>query len=290
MLNTKTKTLLSIASTMIAGPVMAQYQTVTTQDSTIEVLARSIETTSEFKSRAGLVQQIAQARLYTEQAEGPQDVAVVNVASLSDVVFPGVSLPPTDGVQHSLVIQLLGAEHEGNRQVTFSSIEHHFDIYPNQDTLVENIDLYLTKLTVDSELIDPYVDANTSYQIVTSKANVLNVTTDVDYRFTAEYEAGERPIELLDASGNKIADIQDDTSFGALPVADLQVSVNDGGVQVSAAFSFGWCSLQCSRVSGRRCIRGSIWNWYCPCFRWLSSLSECRWNCGAIPSWYYFWQ
>jgi hypothetical protein len=215
--------------------VAANEVTVSTPDGDVVLWESDVVSTSQYKARNGLASAVAQARLYVTEADGTEHVRSVDVNSLDEVTFQPVSLPPTVGIQHSLVLQLLGEEFEDSRQTTFSSIPIYFDIEPNKTTLVEGIILYLTKLTVKSEFTNAFLTPGALYQLETTTGDLELVIMDSEETtFTLTYDAGERPQTLYDEEGSKIGDIEDNTAFGAISTEELDFDLNDGNVQAVA--------------------------------------------------------
>jgi len=236
---------LLIAMFMTAN-VFAQYVTVTAPDGTVEIYKGDLQTTSEVSAFYALYDGINQCRLYIKLADGILSQGLnelqtsVDVLPGGDIVFPSISLPPSTANKHSLIMQCLGPVQDGKRQVTFSTESVEFEISPNFTT---NLDLgmYLTRLTVKTVINSSYVTPGETYQLETVAKKVVNVTLDAgETAFTMAYDVGDQPKIMSDQqSGEKLGSIANKPSFGNVYTENLNLDVNDGRLNIGAAFMVG---------------------------------------------------
>ena len=74
--------------------------------------------------------------------------------------------------------------------------------------------------------------------------NVIPVTLDADETaFTMTYDIGDQPKMMSDERGDKLGSIAYDPSFGNVYTENLSLDVNDGRLDVSAAFMVGQAVL-----------------------------------------------
>lgn len=226
--------------------IFAEDVVVTTPDGPVIIYKGDLETTSQIKGFSGLYDGINQCRIYTKLAEeilseGLNELQTsVDVLFGEDIIFPSISLPPsTENNSHNLVMQCLGPVQDGKRQVTFSTDIVIFDIKPNVTTSID-LELYLTKLTVKTILDSNYLTRGGAYKVETLGNNVVDVTLDPDETaFTLTYEVGDQPKSIISVVGDSIANVVYNSSFGNVATENLSLTVNNGNINISAAFIVG---------------------------------------------------
>jgi hypothetical protein len=230
---------------VISSNVFAQDIFVTTPDGTVVAVKRDLVTTSELSAFYALYDGIDQCRLYIKLADGILSEGLnelqtsVDVNAGENIVFPSISLPPSTDQQHSVVMQCLGPVQDGKRQVTFSTERVDFDISPNITTQLD-LEMYLTKLTVETVFDSGYLTPGESYQVETIANNVIPITMDADKTaFTLTYEIGDQPKLISDQDGEKLGNVAYDPSFGNVYTENLSLDVNDGRMTISASFMVG---------------------------------------------------
>jgi len=223
----------------------AEDVSVTTPDGDVTIVKRDLLTTSEVSAFYALYDGINQCRLYIKLADGilmeglNELQTSVDVIPGDDIVFPSISLPPSTDSQHNLVMQCLGPVQDGKRQVTFSTEIVVYDIVPSLPTNLD-LEIYLTKLTVKSIVDSAYLTRGEDYQVETVANKVIPITLDADETaFTLTYDIGDQPKLISDSAGDKIGNVEYDPSFGNVYTEDLSLAVNDGRLNISAAFMVG---------------------------------------------------
>jgi hypothetical protein len=239
------KKLIILLLIVISVDCFAEDISVSTPDGDVTIVKRNLLTTSEVAAFYSLYDGIDQCRLYIKLAEGISQNGLnelqtsVNVTPGEDILFPSVSLPPSTENQHNLVMQCLGPVQDGKRQVTFSTEIVVYDIVPNLPTNLD-LEIYLTKLTVKSIVDSAYLTRGEDYQVETVANKVIPVTLDADETaFTLTYDIGDQPKLISDSVGDKIGNVVYDSSFGNVYTEDLSLSVNEGRLNISAAFMVG---------------------------------------------------
>ena len=239
------KTFICILLLIISVSSFAEDIVVSTPDGSVTIVKRDLLTTSELAAFYALYDGIDQCRLFIKLADGMLSEGLnevqtsVDVVSGGDIIFPSISLPPTVSNQHNLVMQCLGPVQDGRRQVTFSTEIVDFDIFPNITTHLD-LEMYLTKLTVEAIFDSGYLVPGESYQVETLANNVVPITLDADKTaFTLTYNIGDQPMLISDSSGEKIGNVSYNPSFGNVYTEDLSLSVNEGNLNISADFIVG---------------------------------------------------
>lgn len=218
---------------------------VTTPDGSVTIHKGDLVTTAQTTAFYGLYDNINQCRLYIKLAEGILSEGLnelqtsVDVLQTGDIIFPDVSLPPSTANKHNLVMQCLGPVQDGKRQVTFSTDVVEFDIFPNVTTDID-LGLYLTQLTVKAVFDSNYLTPGETYTVETLASEVMEVTLDADQTaFTMTYNVGDQPRSISGSNGDKIGIAEYDSTFGNVYTENVGLNVNDGRLNISAAFVIG---------------------------------------------------
>lgn len=218
---------------------------VTTPDGSVTIHKGDLVTTAQTTAFYGLYDSINQCRLYIKLADGILSQGLnevqtsVDVIQTGDIIFPDISLPPSTANKHTLVMQCLGPVQDGKRQVTFSTDLVDFDIFPNVTTNID-LGLYLTQLTVKAVFDSNYLTPGETISVETVANEVMQVTLDAnEAAFTATYNVGDQPKSISDLNGDKIGIVAYDSTFGNVFTENLDLNVNDGRLNISAAFVIG---------------------------------------------------
>jgi len=241
----KTVILLVLLLSISFGITYAADVPVTTPDGSVIIYKGDLQTTSQTNAFYALYDGINQCRLYIKLADGIFSEGLnelqtsVDVLPGQDIIFPSISLPPSTENTHNLIMQCLGPVQDAKRQVTFSTDIVVFDIEPNITTNI-NLELYLTKLTVKSVFNNNYVTVGETYQLETVANKVIEITLDPgETAFTLTYDIGDQPKLVSTQSGDLLGNVVYDPTFGNVSTEDLSLNVNNGSMNISAAFIVG---------------------------------------------------